>query len=254
MRHPGAALGMVLALACQTAEPAATDSAAADAGPPQTAPDASMRDVRIAPPPDAGMPEGRSTMLPPDAHARGDAACTVGQSQPCRCPNGAMGTQVCLTAEGQLSACGCLSATGPDILVPPPPPRVSTCGNTRCAPYPAEDTSTSARACCTMDGRCGSSSSFIFGQACVPRGGPKGTPNPACKDEFPNFLDLYGCCRPDGMCGLSIDQLTNFDLGCIERTEMARLLNEGSGERDFLSTITFLGAKKAEFQAVRCTP
>jgi hypothetical protein len=176
----------------------------------------------------------------------------VGATQPCPCANGASGTRVCLTPDGQLSECGCPSPKGPDVLVPPPPPQVHTCGATRCAPYTQEETSVSARACCTPDGRCGAGSEFLFGKACVPRGGPKGEPHPACPDESPNFLDLYGCCRPDGACGLSVDHVPNFDLGCVERGEMARLLDEGSGQRDFLSLIFLLPVKKAEFAPMRC--
>jgi hypothetical protein len=128
------------------------------------------------------------------------------------------------------------------------------CGAQTCAPYLEDDTEVGAKGCCTSQGTCGSKSKFLFGEACVERGGDPGRPSPTeCPDESVNFVDLQGCCRPDRACGLSIDEVTNFDLGCVERTQMARLLNDGAGDRNFLSTIFFIPVKPASFPASRCT-
>jgi hypothetical protein len=73
-----------------------------------------------------------------------------------------------------------------------------------------------------------------------------------CPSESANFIDLEGCCRPDGSCGLSIDTVPNFDLGCLERTEMERLLNAGSFQRDQLSRTFLLPVRPASFAALAC--
>lgn len=242
-----AALPLGILLACAPAEDAgrpapATEATTSDGG---ASPDVSPPDMRSG-----DAPPAVDLVFVPDRNAA--PVCAVGETQACMCPSEAMGTRACVSEEGRYSTCGCPSPNGPDILVPPAPPRVSTCGTTTCAPFTQPDTEVSARACCTADGRCGASSGFVFGRACVPRGGPKGVPDDACPNESPNFLDLYGCCRPDGACGLSVDHVPNFDLGCVERTEMAALLNAGSGQRDFLSLIFLLPIKKAEFGRIAC--
>jgi len=207
--------------------------------------DASHPDTR---PPAVSMSE-RAAVAPVPS---GGGACMAGTVAACMCPGGVPGTRTCV-GDGQYTACGCALASGPDVFVAPKPPVVITCGGTRCASFEEEETSVSARACCTADNRCGSSSAFIFGAACVARGAEPGVPSEKCPDEAPNFLDLYGCCRPDGQCGLSIDHVANFDLGCIERTEVSALLNAGSGQRDFLSLIFLLPNPKTAFASIRCT-
>ncbi|MBL8951969.1 MAG: hypothetical protein JNK82_14395 [Myxococcaceae bacterium] len=178
--------------------------------------------------------------------------CAPGTTRGCGCLGG-KGSQTCI-AGGTWSGCGCTKAVGEDVVVPPAPPPVSQCGGATCAPYTEEDSEVGAKGCCTSSGACGSSSRFLFGDQCIARGGHPGTPNAACPAESGNFIDLEGCCRPDGFCGLSIDAVTNFDLGCVERTQMERLVNDGSGDRDNLSRVFFLPVKKASFPPIRCTP
>ncbi len=179
--------------------------------------------------------------------------CQVGETRACHCGVGP-GVETCVTPEGGWSACGCASAKGPDVAVPPAPPPPTSCGAMSCTPYTMEDSEVGAKACCTTSGACGSSSTFLFGDACVARGGPVGTASTECPSESINFVDLEGCCRPDGQCGLSIDAVPNFDLGCVERTTMQKLLNDGSGQRDLLALVVFLPQRKASFPAKSCHP
>jgi hypothetical protein len=65
---------------------------------------------------------------------------------------------------------------------------------------------------------------------------------------------LKGCCRPDGACGLSIDHVNNWDAGCIERTEMEKLINEGSLERDILGLLTLTPSTKQSYAPMSCAP
>lgn len=201
---------------------------------------------------DAGM------ALPPMASERSPVAplpatesCSEGTVAACMCTGGMPGTRACI-GNGQLSECGCVSPSGPDTFVAPTPPVVLTCGNTQCDVFEEEETSVSARACCTATNTCGSSSGFLFGGACIARGSDPGVPSEKCPDEAPNFVDLYGCCRPDGQCGLSIDHVANFDLGCIERTEMSAMLNAGSLQRDLLSLVFLLPNPKTAFARIQC--
>lgn len=185
---------------------------------------------------------------------RTPGGCAVGEAQVCSCGGTSSGSRTCVTPEGLWTACGCATEGGPAVAVRPAPPAPQICGAQTCAPYLEEDTEVGAKGCCTSQGTCGSRSKFLFGDACVERGGDPGKQAPAeCPDESVNFVDLVGCCRPDGACGLSIDEVTNFDLGCLERTEVARLLNDGAGDRNFLSTIFFIPVKPASFPARSCT-
>lgn len=192
-------------------------------------------------------------MQPSDPQQNLGASCSTGETRACSCAL-ASGSQTCIAPNGVWSGCGCTQKVGADVVVPPAPPPVSQCGGVTCAPYPEEDSEVGAKGCCTSSGACGSSSQFLFGEQCLPRGGEKGTANAACPAESGNFIDLDGCCRSDGLCGLSIDAVTNFDLGCIERTKMEKFVNDGSTGRDNLSRIFFLPVKKASFPALRCTP
>ncbi|MFT3712408.1 MAG: hypothetical protein QM817_32575 [Archangium sp.] len=178
--------------------------------------------------------------------------CTVGETRECKCNTGTA-TMTCVAPEGAWTACGCASREGVDVAVAPAPPPPSSCGGTACAPMTEEDTEVGAKGCCTDDGRCGASSDFIFGTQCVPRGGDVGRASDSCPSESANFIDLEGCCRPDGSCGLSIDTVPNFDLGCLERTEMERLVNSGSASRDKLSRTFFLPVVPASFSAKQCS-
>ena len=134
----------------------------------------------------------------------------------------------------------------------PPPPQ--SCGLQKCAQYVEEGSEVGAKGCCTKELKCGSKSEFLFGDQCLPRGGAAGTKKAECNDESVNFVDLDGCCRSDGKCGLSIDAVPNFDLGCLERTAMAKLLNDGAAKRKLLSAVFFLPVKDAVFPAKSCTP
>ena len=180
-------------------------------------------------------------------------SCTPGEVRECGCL-AATGSQTCVAQNGVWSACGCTTAVGSDVVVPPAPPAVSQCGVTACAAFTEEDSEVGAKGCCTSSGACGSSSKFLFGTQCLPRGADPGKPNAACPAESGNFIDLEGCCRSDGFCGLTIDAVTNFDLGCIERTQMQKWVNDGSDDRDSLSRVFFLQVKDVSWPAIRCTP
>lgn len=178
--------------------------------------------------------------------------CEVGTTRACTCGNSA-GVATCLAPEDVWTECGCASSSGPDVAVAPAPPAPTTCGGQSCAPFTEEDTEVGAKGCCTTSGTCGSASRFLFGAQCLERGGPVGRPSDECPSESIAFVDVEGCCRPDGACGLSIDAVPNFDLGCLERTEMERLLNAGSGDRNTLSSVFFLPVRPASFAAKACT-
>ncbi|MFO0595219.1 MAG: hypothetical protein U0228_07940 [Myxococcaceae bacterium] len=180
--------------------------------------------------------------------------CEVGETRACRCGQGETGQMTCVAPEGAWTACGCASKAGVDVAVPPAPPPPTSCGGVTCAPFTEEDTAVGAKGCCTVDGRCGASSRFLFGEQCLPRGGPVGTKSDACPDESGNFIDLEGCCRPDGSCGLSIDTVPNFDVGCVERTEMERWVNAGAQERNKLSQTFLLPVVPASYAATSCGP
>jgi len=197
--------------------------------------------------PDGGVGPGN----PVDA--RPAPLCQVGDPVPCSCPDGSEGRAFCVAPDGEASQCGCPVAGGADVLVPPPPPDETVCGGIVCPPYLEASTEVSARGCCTEGDTCGSASSFVFGDACVPRDGDPGVEAAVCPDENPNFLDLAGCCRADGRCGLSVAAIPNFDdVGCIERSEMATLLNEGATERFFLSLVFLLPYEPADYEPVPC--
>ena len=179
--------------------------------------------------------------------------CVVGVTDACTCGGGSTGSRTCVTPEGLWSACGCSTEGGSTVAVPPAPPAPQVCSGTTCAAYTEEDSEVGAKGCCTTAGACGSKSQFIFGAACVERGGPAGTPAPSeCPDESIDFLDLEGCCRPDGACGLTADVVPNFDLGCIERTQMQKLLNDGAADRNLLTTLSFRAVRPASFAARAC--
>lgn len=191
--------------------------------------------------------------VPMPVEPKADAGtCEVGASRPCRCANLA-GTQTCI-APNAWSGCGCADPAGSDVAVPPAPPPPQRCGANLCPKYLEEDTEVGTKGCCTTDGKCGSKSDFLFGGQCVVRGASAGTKSASCPDEAVNFVDVDGCCRADGKCGLSVDAVPNFDLGCIERTQMAKLLNDAAGSRNTLSAVFFLPNPPASFAATTCTP
>ncbi|MEM6930107.1 MAG: hypothetical protein AAF602_24420 [Myxococcota bacterium] len=187
-----------------------------------------------------------------------ETGCGVGETEACPCDGGGEGVRACVAPPDGWSECGC--DTGPvDLFVPPPEPLPMVCptdaGEQACPPYRGDDaTEAGASHCCTETDACGSEASFLFGDQCVARDGPGGVPSAECPDEFPNFLDLFGCCRPDGQCGLSVDHVSNWDIGCVERSEMAALLNGGSQARDTLSLVFFLPIEDAAFEPLLCNP
>ncbi|MBL8939334.1 MAG: hypothetical protein JNM69_32540 [Archangium sp.] len=179
--------------------------------------------------------------------------CAVGESQPCTCGGTSSGSRTCVTPDGLWSACGCASEGGVSVAIPPEPPAPQVCGGVACKAYPQEDSEVGAKGCCTAQGTCGSSSKFLFGTACIERGGHVGAPAPAeCPSESIDFVDLEGCCRPDGSCGLTIDAVPNFDLGCLERTAMQKLLNDGAADRNLLTTLSLRAVRPASFAAMAC--
>ncbi len=169
-----------------------------------------------------------------DAGSNGAANCEVGDRRPCECASGVPGDQVCV-ADGLWSGCGCQSLDG-SVYVPPPPPEIFTCGadaaETVCAPYPEPPTDYSAEPCCTTDDTCGSTNFLLVAFQCLPRVEAPPVPTDRCPDESITFVDLLGCCLPSGACGLTIDDtLPNWDIGCIERTEMREVLDQGFGRK-----------------------
>jgi hypothetical protein len=69
----------------------------------------------------------------------------------------------------------------------------------------------SLRSCCrgVTNNECGLT--FAQGSLCLARMAP-GQPDPACEDTRAAGMDLAGCCRPDGRCGVVASQ---FGLGCV---------------------------------------
>ena len=70
-------------------------------------------------------------------------------------------------------------------------------------------------ACCTPQGTCGVSSSFIGGGQCI-EGGQPGTPSNECMGFSQGGFTLDGCCKPDGTCGI-LD--TFLGLGCVDPSQ-----------------------------------
>ncbi|MGE0328839.1 MAG: hypothetical protein AB7S68_41370 [Polyangiaceae bacterium] len=70
-------------------------------------------------------------------------------------------------------------------------------------------------ACCTPQGTCGVSSSFIGGGQCI-EGGQPGTPSNECMGFSQGGFTLDGCCKPDGTCGV-LD--TFLGLGCVDPSQ-----------------------------------
>lgn len=183
--------------------------------------------------------------------AEPEHVCEIGDARPCDCPDGSSGSEVCIDVTGLYSECGC--AVDPDVYEPPVPPMPTYCGELECAAMTEENTEVAAKPCCTAEESCGATSSFLFGDACIERfGDPGDLEDAGCPDESPVFLDLEGCCRTDGMCGLSVDFINNWDVGCIERTAMMQLLNDGSADRQFLANFFLLGSVLVDFAPIEC--
>lgn len=203
-------------------------------------------------PPDGSGDDSTGTMGDDDEPPE-EMVCVVGSLRPCDCPEGATGQEVCVDIDGTYSACGC--PTDPDVYEEPVVPEPTFCGELECAAMVDEETEASAKPCCTEANACGGEAAFIFGDQCVERfGDPGDLTTDECPDEFPHFLDLEGCCMPQGTCGLSLDYINNWDVGCIERTEMMERLNAGSGLRSLLALVFFLGPVEVEYEAMGCTP
>lgn len=195
----------------------------------------------------------------PGADDEAPTGCVIGDTVACTCNDGSPGVRTCITPPDGFAACGCDNDDQPDLFVPPPEPVPMVCdtaqGEIQCPEYRGDDvTEAGASHCCTADDACGSEASFLFGEQCISRDERPGTPSTQCPDEFPNFLDLFGCCRADGQCGLSLDHVSNWDIGCVERSEMGDWLNAGSTDRDLLSLVFFLPVEDAVFQPIACTP
>lgn len=99
------------------------------------------------------------------------------------------------------------------------------CGSTEC-PILEEAHGYGLQHCC-VDTRCGVVSEEAFGQGlfpapCLPRDDyPLGVEDDSCRFDIP-FVEIVGCCRPDGRCGLMIEAPNWREFGCMERTEFAR--------------------------------
>lgn len=204
----------------------------------------------------APFPSDTDVAADTDVEATG---CTPGDAEPCVCAGDTSGTHTCLEAPDRWTACGCQDPTsdGEDLYVPDDGEDRFTCkaGALVCAPYRPEDlTFASAQPCCTEDDTCGSESAFIFGSRCVPRATEPTVLSSECPNEFPTYLDLYGCCRSDGACGLSLDQISRWDAGCVERTTMALWLNEGSEIRVNTAIGAGYPADPVVYGAMSCTP
>ncbi len=232
-------LAMLTVSCTQATTPASNAGSGNDAGPSVSGPT-------------VNAPASNPPMTNPPLADSGGAGCVVGEIRSCPCSGAPAGVETCVTPS-TWSTCGCKAQGGQPVAVPPVTTAANTCGGTQCKRYLDEETEVSARGCCTKEGACGSSSKFLFGEACVERGGSKGMETADCSDEEVNFVSLKGCCRPDNSCGLSLDAVPNFDLGCLERTRMAKLLNDGAGDRNFLSLIFLLPIKPASFPAKSCS-
>ncbi|MEM9191266.1 MAG: hypothetical protein AAGF12_18990 [Myxococcota bacterium] len=204
--------------------------------------------------PEAGMPTDGGFALPlPEAG--GDGNCSAGERRACECSSGLSGEEVCIGGE-EWSECGCTSGAE-SVFVPPPPPVINTCGfganQVTCRPYPEPDTPYSASHCC-IEGECGSGNPLIMGGVCLPRPQPAPIRSSACPDESIAFVDMTGCCMPSGMCGLALDEtLPNWDVGCIERSQMHEVLDQGI-QRKFIAQVIFgFDPTVPEWESMPCT-
>lgn len=87
--------------------------------------------------------------------------------------------------------------------VDPPP----TCGDTPCSPFGATAKFLGVGQCCTSDNQCGA----YFDGACVARN-QHGIRDRTCPNEVVGTLQVNGCCRTDGRCGLDLSRL---EMGCV---------------------------------------
>ncbi len=210
---------------------------------------------------DAGPKGPKGPKGPVREISRDCDVCCVGDTRQCQCSDGSAGMQVCAAADGRLSQCSCKSAAsqkpeGPIAVPPPPPPKKLECSHVACLDARSE-TSLTPTPCCTESNVCGSSQSFLFGKACLEQNVKVPIPkaDPGCPDEFPTWLDLIGCCTPEGRCGLYFQGMTDWTWGCVERSRMAELLNEGSQERDALAQRQGLTQPaRPDYGAIGCEP
>jgi hypothetical protein len=82
--------------------------------------------------------------------------------------------------------------------------------------------------CCLPDGACGVNSANAVGwtsgsnhtrgipDGCLPRD-QIGVPDTTCPGQFAPIVDMPGCCRPDGTCGVEIGIL---HLGCVQSVDL----------------------------------
>lgn len=192
---------------------------------------------------------------PPKRDTRGSdaaagAVCVVGESLPCQCQaEGQMslpGVKVCLEPAGVFTQCGCAFEH---------PHAGPTCdgGKVKCRATINEETQYAARHCCTEAGQCGLSNPDVTGGKCVERGKePIGKATSECGESVIPFVQTEDCCRPDGSCGLWLRQGDNWDeLGCVERTGMAKLL-KNSGTLGFFLFLIGRGSVLDEIAPKSC--
>jgi hypothetical protein len=79
--------------------------------------------------------------------------------------------------------------------------------------------------CCVEDSKCGVTQEGLFGSGFCAEQGQVGEPDTDCPDEQADIMglvtvDLIGCCRSDGKCGINLDLI---GVGCVERTEAAMI-------------------------------
>ena len=191
----------------------------------------------------------------PFGDSEGELVCEVGERRACECDAQIEGEQVCASPDGVWSACGCLSQEG-SIYVPPPPPVIFTCGPTDeeivCLGYPEPETEYSAVPCCTVEDTCGSTNFLLVAFQCLERIEEPAVLSSRCPDESITFVDLRGCCLPSGMCGLTMDDtLPNWDIGCVERTEMREILDQGFG-RKIVAALFGLSGEVPMWETLSC--
>lgn len=194
--------------------------------------------------------------VPLDGSVGPGGGCVVGERRTCECAPDVGGERECISPEGTWSECGC--ETESTAYVPAPPPEIHTClvgeEEIECEPYLEESTDYSPQHCCTPEGQCGNTNFLLTGFECVPRGGPPPIRSADCPDESITFIDFRGCCRPDGSCGLTLDEtLNNWDSGCVERTEMFRIIDQGFG-RKIVAGLMLLDPEVPMWDARSCSP
>ena len=95
---------------------------------------------------------------------------------------------------------------------------------TTCSPCPpAMGIGGALEACCTADNQCGVDVTMLTGTAmCVQQNGPGAQSSECPTGDYMGFVSVPGCCKPDGTCGVVIQQLA--PLGCVSVDALGGLI------------------------------